>query len=175
MPCCWLLADIAIESGDDNWRQVLLTLLEAAMKQPKADLHGLALSALENEELPVGLVDDVVTTVERVITSEVWQRARKADRCLPEVPLAMPVSAAESGNGLPTVLRGVIDLVFLESAGWVIVDYKSERVEAGDIPALVAYYKPEIEAYAKAWEKVIGQSIVERGLFFTHTGMFVTV
>jgi len=163
------------EKGGAEWGQVLHTLLEAAMKQPKADLHGLALSALENEELPVGMVDDVVTTVERVITSEVWQRARKADRCLPEVPLAMPVGAAESGNGLPTVLRGVIDLVFLESAGWVIVDYKSERVEASDIPALVAYYKPQIEAYAKAWEKVVGQSVVESGLFFTHTGKYVTV
>jgi hypothetical protein len=30
----------------------------------------------------------------------------------------VPVSASESSNGLPTVLRGVIDLVFLESAGW---------------------------------------------------------
>ena len=163
------------EKGGAEWGQVLHTLLEAAMKQPKADLHGLALSALENEELPVSLVGEVVATVERVITSEVWQRARKADRCLPEVPLAMPVSASESGNGLPTVLRGVIDLVFLESAGWVIVDYKSERVEATDIPALVAYYKPQIEAYAKAWEKVVGESVVECGLFFTHTGTYEAV
>ena len=138
-------------------------------------MHGLALSALENEKLLVNLVDEVVATVERVITSEVWQRARKADRCLPEVPLAMPVSASESGNGLPTICRGVIDLVFLESAGWVIVDYKSERVEASDIPALVTYYKPQIEAYAAAWEKVVGQSVVESGLFFTHTGKYVTV
>jgi ATP-dependent helicase/nuclease subunit A len=69
----------------------------------------------------------------------------------------------------------VIDLVFLESTGWVILDYKSERVEASDIPALVAYYKPQIEAYAKAWEKAVGQSVVESGLFFTHTGQYVTV
>jgi ATP-dependent helicase/nuclease subunit A len=161
------------EKGGAEWGQVLHTLLEAAMKQPKADLHGLALSALENEELPVSLVDEVVKTVERVISSEVWQRARKADRCLPEVPLAMPVSATESSNGLPTVLRGVIDLAFLESAGWVIVDYKSERVEASDIPALVAYYKPQIEAYVKAWEKVVGQTVAESGLFFTHAGKYV--
>ncbi len=76
---------------------------------------------------------------------------------------------------LPTVLRGVIDLVFLESAGWVIVDYKSERVEASDIPALFAYYKPQIEAYAKAWEKVVGELVVESGLFFTHAGEYLTI
>ena len=164
-----------VEKDGAEWGQVLHTLLEAAMKQPKADLNGLALSALENEKLPVSLVDEVVATVERVNTSEVWQRARKADRCLPEVPLAMPVSASESGNELPTILRGVIDLVFLESAGWVIVDYKSERVETSDIPALVTYYKPQIEAYAAVWEKVVGQPVVESGLFFTHTGKYVTV
>ena len=56
-----------------------------------------------------------------------------------------------------------------------MLDYKSERVEASDIPALVAYYKPQIEAYAKAWERVVGQSVVESGLFFTHVGEYVTV
>ena len=87
----------------------------------------------------------------------------------------MPLSASESSSGLPTVLRGVIDLVFLESSGWVIVDYKSERVDAGDGPALVAYYKPQIEAYGEVWEKIVGQPVVERALLFTHPGHYVTV
>jgi ATP-dependent helicase/nuclease subunit A len=160
------------EKGGAEWGEVLHTLLEAAIKQPKADLHGLALSTLESSELPIGLVDDVVATVERVTASDIWQRARSSERCMAEVPLAMLVPASETPNGLPTVRRGVIDLVFLEPAGWVIVDYKSERVEVGDIPALVTYYKPQIEAYVKAWEKVVGQSVGEAGLFFTHTGSY---
>lgn len=163
------------EKGGAEWGEVLHTLLEAAMKQPKADLRGLAVAALESEELPITFVEDAVTTVQRVIASDLWKRARSAQRCLPEVPLVISISALEASSGLPTVLRGVIDLVFLESAGWVIVDYKSERVEESEIPALVTYYKPQIEAYVKAWEKVVGQSVVERGLFFTHTGIYVTV
>ena len=87
----------------------------------------------------------------------------------------MLVPATESTTGLPTVLRGVIDLVFQEDAGWVIVDYKSERVETGDLPALVKYYKPQIEAYARVWERVVGQSVTESGLFFTHTASYVRV
>ncbi len=161
------------EKGGAEWGTVLHSLLEAAMKQPNADLRGLAVATLECEELPLTLVEDVVTTVERVVASDLWKRACGAERCLVEAPLAISVPAAESLNRLPTVLRGVIDLVFLESAGWVIVDYKSERVEASEIPALVAYYKPQIKAYAKAWEKAVGQSVVECGLFFTHTGAYV--
>ena len=163
------------EKGGAEWGEVLHTLLEAAMKQPTADLRGLAVAALESVELPITVVEEAVITVQRVIVSDLWKRARSARHCLAEVPLVLSVPALEADSGLPTVLRGVIDLVFLESAGWVIVDYKSERVEESEIPALVAYYMPQIDAYVKAWERVIGQPVVERGLFFTHTGKYVTV
>ena len=89
--------------------------------------------------------------------------------------MATSVAANEAAAGLPTVLRGVIDLVFQEEQGWVIVDYKSERVEAGDIPALVDYYLPQIEAYAEVWGKVVGQVVVERGLLFTHKGIYRSI
>ncbi|HEV3023770.1 MAG TPA: PD-(D/E)XK nuclease family protein, partial [Pirellulales bacterium] len=163
------------ESRGAEWGEVLHTLLEAAIKQPNADLRGLALSALEGEELPLSLADDVIATVQRVMDSELWRRARSAARFLAEVPIAMPVAPAAAADGLPTVLRGVVDLVFEEAAGWVIVDYKSERVEVNDIPALVAYYQPQVEMYAQAWQTVVGQAVVERGLLFTHTGTYITV
>ena len=111
-------------------------------------------------------------TVDLVIGSDLWKRAQRSERSLTEVPLAF----CSPGDGsLPTVFRGVIDLVFVEAGAWVIVDYKSERVEESQIPALVAYYKPQIDAYAEAWAKVVGQRVGERGLFFTHTSRYVTV
>lgn len=163
------------ESGGAEWGTVLHTLLEAAMKRPSADLHGLALSTLESVDLSLTLADEAVETVRRVVSSKLWQRANQGAQRFTEIPLAMPVAAAESASKLPTVVRGVIDLVFQETAGWVIVDYKSERVGANEIPALVTYYKPQIEAYSTAWEKVVGQPAVERGLFFTHAGDYVVV
>lgn len=163
------------ENGGAEWGTVLHTLLEAAMKQPDADLRGLAVATLECEGLPLTLIEDVVTTVERVIVSDLWKRARDAKLRLVEAPLVISVPATESTSRLPTVLRGVIDLVFLESGGWVIVDYKSERVEASEIPTLVAYYKPQIKAYATLWEQAVGQSVVECGLFFTHMGVYVPI
>jgi ATP-dependent helicase/nuclease subunit A len=116
-----------------------------------------------------------VTTVERVIASALWQRALRAQRRLTEVPLGIYIAANESDSGLPTIMRGVIDLVFLESDGWVIVDYKSERVGVNEVPALATYYKPQVIAYAEAWERIVGQAVVERGLFFTHSGQYMLV
>lgn len=159
------------EKGGAEWGQVIHSLLETAIKCPKADRHGIALAALESEELPLDLADRAVETVQQVLVSEIWQRAQNAGRCLTEVPLAMKVQAEQ----LPTVRRGVIDLIFKESAGWVIVDYKSERVDAEVIPALVSYYEPQVQAYIQAWETIVGEPVVEAGLFFTHTGRFVTV
>jgi ATP-dependent helicase/nuclease subunit A len=162
-------------AGGAEWGQVIHTLLDAKMKQPTADLRGLAISALSSGELPLTLVEDVVLTVERVIASELWRRAQGTQRFLAEVPVATPLPASKAASGLPTVLRGVIDLVILEAKGWVIVDYKSERVEEeGDLAALVDYYRPQIDAYAEVWEKIVGQPVVERGLFFTHTGRYIT-
>jgi ATP-dependent helicase/nuclease subunit A len=163
------------EKAGAEWGEVLHTLLEAAMKDPSVDLQALALSALEQQELSAALLDDVIATVYGVIGSEIWKRAQKADHCLTEVPIAMPVPAAESETGLPTVVRGVIDLAFKEKAGWVIVDYKSERVDASSIPELVAYYRPQIEAYVEVWKKIVGEPIVESGLLFTHTGAYVAI
>jgi ATP-dependent helicase/nuclease subunit A len=163
------------EQGGAEWGTVLHTLLEAAMNRPGADLHDLAASLLEGEELPALLADDAVATAKRVMSSRVWNRAAKALRCLTEVPLGTPVAAHETGAELPTVLRGVIDLIFRETSGWVIVDYKTERVGARDIPALVNYYRPQIEAYGNVWERIVDQTVGERGLLFTHTGEYVTV
>jgi len=158
------------ERGGAEWGELLHILLDAAMKQPKGDLRSLALSALKDLELSVELLDDAVATVERVLASDLWKRAQKADRCLTEVPVSL---CGPGDGGLPTVLRGVIDLVFLEASSWAIVDYKSERVEESERPALVTYYKPQIDAYAEAWEKIVGQPVSERGLFFTHASRYI--
>ncbi len=40
----------------------------------------------------------------------------------------------------------MIDLAFKERGGWVIVDYKSDKVD-GNLEALVTYYRPQVEMY----------------------------
>ena len=75
--------------------------------------------------------------------------------------------ASCSGPSDPTV-QGAIDLAFEEDSGWTIVDYKSDTV-AGNLPELVAFYKPQIELYRSYWEKLTGRP-TKAGLFFVQTG-----
>ena len=78
--------------------------------------------------------------------------------------------ATQSVSGLPTLMRGVIDLAFEESQGWTIVDYKSERIEADQQDRLVGYYRPQLLAYAKAWELLTRSHVNQLAILFTHTG-----
>jgi ATP-dependent helicase/nuclease subunit A len=125
-------------------------------------------TAVEDQGLLLWQAGDAVSTVNQVIASGLWKHAKPSKQRLVDVPLAMPVSESESGNGLPTVLRGVIDLVFLEDNGWVIVDYKSERVDESEITAMANYYQPQVAAYAKVWEDISGQRVSEKCFRFTH-------
>lgn len=73
------------------------------------------------------------------------------------------------------MLRGVIDLVFSEPEGWVIVDYKTDRVAPGAVPGLAEHYSPQLRTYARVWQDLTGRKVQEAALFFTHLNCYVQV
>jgi ATP-dependent helicase/nuclease subunit A len=158
-----------------EWGTVIHTLLETAMRQPAADLHGLARSLLRDQEAIPGLVQGAVATVRSVQQSALWLRAQRSGKRLVEIPLQMLVPAVESTKGLPTIRRGVIDLAFLETKGWVIVDYKTDDVAENELAKLVDHYRPQVRSYADAWQKLVQQPVTEVGLLFTRTNRYVQV
>src|SRR5690606_15891294 len=111
-----------------EWGTVIHLLLETALVQPGADLRQLARLALVEEGLDAGQADAAVEMVERVLSSGIMRRAKAARQYLVEVPFQKLVTATptDSAGGLPMLMRGTIDLAFLEPSGWVIVDYKSD-------------------------------------------------
>lgn len=131
-----------------------------------------AVLAPDGEERPLdpALAGDAVETVRAVEYSEIWRRAASSERRLVEVPFQTLLGPDE---GPPTVLRGVIVLVFLEGGGWVIVDYKTDEPRGRGIEELVERYRPQILTYAEAWEKAAGGPVVEAGLYFTQTRDYV--
>jgi len=168
----------AATSGEHGteWGTVVHALLEAAMRNASLDLKRLAASALADQGLTVDLVDTAVHTVRRVMESAVWQRATASRQRLVEVPFqTLLASDGASSSQLPTLLRGVIDLVFLEERGWVVVDYKTDRVVPATIPALTEHYAPQVRTYAEVWQDLTGRTVSEAGLFFTHPNCYVPV
>ena len=107
--------------------------------------------------------------------SEIWRRAQASQQALTEVPFVRLIPADESEDGLTSIMRGVIDLVFRESDGWVIVDYKTDAAAAGDVTPLVERYRGQVQAYSAAWTSMTGESVKEAGLFLTAVGRFVSV
>ncbi len=142
------------------------------MENPDAELAPLARSVLEQQQLDSNLLPSLLESVTRAIGSVIWRRAQESSECLVEVPF----SYLTSQDQLDTVVRGVIDLAFREEDGWVLVDYKSDRVGKDPDKAeetLRARYAAQLAAYAQAWEQVTGEKVIEQGLLLTHYDKYV--
>ena len=158
-----------------EWGTVIHSVLEALMKAPQSDVKCLALTALEEQELSDMLADEVVSVVQSVRASEIWQRAQKSERRFVEVPFQRVVHEGEYG-AIPILLRGVIDLVFREPGGWVIVDYKTHRQLSDEkIREIVAQHTGQLRTYKESWEKITKETVAEAGFYFIATGRYEPV
>jgi ATP-dependent helicase/nuclease subunit A len=158
-----------------EWGTVIHILLEAAMAGPRLDLRSLALSSLTEQGLDPSLADTAVETVQAVMRSDIWTRAQAGSKRFAEVPFETLTKYTGSHGAVPTLVRGVIDLVFREPAGWVVVDYKTEQVPKESLADLVAYYRDQLVTYADTWESMVGEPVHELGIFFTHSRHYVLV
>jgi ATP-dependent helicase/nuclease subunit A len=106
--------------------------------------------------------------------SEIWKRAQRSSRRLVEIPFQTLLAPDHAqAAGLPTVLRGTIDLIFEEPAGWVIVDYKTDSDAALRRAELVEHYRGQLRTYADAWQSATRLSVAEIGLYFVSSGEYV--
>ncbi len=97
------------------------------------------------------LLGEMVTNCLR---STIVGRARRAleagRRSMRELPYVRPIG---SGSGAPGVEEGKIDLLFEEDGGWVLVDYKTDRLpeEVEDISSYFRQkYRAQIDEYVSA-------------------------
>src|SRR5262249_24928259 len=130
-----------VEHGTE-WGTVMHGLLKTAMSEPTADLRSLAETLLSEVDLDTALAESAVTAAQSVMESEIWRRAERASRRFVELSFQILLKPDhELAEQLPTILRGTIDLVFEEPAGWVIVDYKTDSDAARRRDQLVAHYR----------------------------------
>ncbi|NQT53160.1 PD-(D/E)XK nuclease family protein, partial [bacterium] len=161
-----------------EWGELIHRLLQAAMQGATSNLAALARSEIGEE----GRLDAdaAVATVRAVMASEVWARAAAAGQTLAEVPFAVALRPDDpilehtaASASVPTLLRGVLDLVFREDDGWVVVDYKTDRVSAArPLDGLVAHYLPQVRTYAEVWARLTDEPVKEMGLYFTHSNTY---
>ena len=61
------------------------------------------------------------------------------------------------------ILQGMIDCAFLEEDGWILLDYKTDRIT--DEEAFVEEYRPQLDWYRIALERLTGVRVAESWLY----------
>lgn len=89
--------------------------------------------------------------------SELGRRALASAEVRRELPFNLVLAEGEN------ILQGVIDCCFIEDGGWIIVDYKTDRIESEQ--AFAAKHRAQLGWYAKALETITGIPVRERWLY----------
>ncbi len=108
--------------------------------------------------------------MERFLQQDIAGRmsqAAKAGRLFREQPFFMGVPAKELDENFPEteqiIVQGVIDVYLEEDDGLVLLDYKTDRVQAGD--ELIARYRTQLELYARALGQIRGIPVKEKLIY----------
>ena len=148
-------------------------MLESSIKKEQVKLEHLIENLLIEEGRPSQEKDEVLKYVKGIMESPFWERVSRSSRRYVEVPFSQ-----KTADLLPTgetLVSGVIDLVFLEEKGWVIVDYKTDTVNGkDDLRRLVDYYGPQLDLYRRVWEDITRERVVETGFYFTSINEYIS-
>jgi ATP-dependent exoDNAse (exonuclease V) beta subunit len=102
-------------------------------------LHGRIVGASAEE------CEAAENAVKAALAHPVLTRARAARRSHREYPVVLPL---ENGK----LLEGVVDLAFVESGGWIVVDFKTDA----DVSTRRGAYERQLQWYAFALAKLTG-------------------
>ena len=114
------------------------------------------------------------------LTSSLGKRMRKAGKVKREIPFSLGLPAAEiypdlEGTTETIFLQGVIDCLWWEEDGWILLDYKSDQVKETEIDQVVKKYEVQINLYTRAVEEILQQPVKERYLYLFSLGRTVKV
>ena len=159
-----------------EWGALIHSLLQLAMENPEADLKQAIKAAQSDYDFTAKYGELAEATVRMVMQSDLWLRAQRSESRLFEVPFqVLKEIVTESGDILPTIFRGTIDLIFKENDGWILVDYKTDIVKEDTFQRVVEKYYPQLQIYSDAWRECTGEPVIEAGLFFVQLNKYVPV
>jgi ATP-dependent helicase/nuclease subunit A len=106
-------------------------------------------------------------------STEIGKRMLRSSRVQREVPFSYGLPADEiyekadaSVQGETVLIQGVIDCLFEDEQGLVLVDYKTDAVKGIGLEALKQRYEVQINLYARAVEHIWKKPVIEKVLFF---------
>lgn len=67
------------------------------------------------------------------------------------------------------LLQGVIDCLIETQTGYHIIDFKTDRVYAGNVRERAEGYRPQLDAYAYAVEQIFERPVIQQSVYFFAT------
>lgn len=142
-------------------------------------LNDMVRKELLNEE-QTEVID--IGQVVKFFETDLGKRMLKAPKIKREVPFSTAFSAARAypdwkGNDEKILIQGVIDCVFEDEKGIVLIDYKTDGIhdrykggfpEAKDV--LIKRYRTQIDLYCEALQQILKNRVSEKYLFFFDGG-----
>ena len=110
--------------------------------------------------------------------SNLGQRLIRSPQVWRELPFSLMLPAEKffpelNGCGEQIFIQGVIDCLFAEADGLVLVDYKTDRAATAD--ELAAKYAVQLSMYSSAVERIFGRPVKEQILYAFGLGQAVSV
>ncbi len=85
-----------------------------------------------------------------------------------ELPIYF-ASPSNAGQAMDRVMvRGRIDLMLATNDGWLLVDYKTDRVQGEDIDRRAEFYAGQLQYYRDAVQRITGTPVAGAALVFLH-------
>jgi ATP-dependent helicase/nuclease subunit A len=172
-----------IDKGGTDWGKAVHEVLEYLLSMRPSDeiLLSFIVYALEKNNLPLYRKEELFELIQKFGNSELYSRIIKSEKILTEVPFNFKITAEEplykqlitnntdirTNELSPILLNGIIDLVFYEEGGWIIVDYKTDCPEyEKDFEYLKNKYQPQIDVYEYVWEKLSREKVNNKFIYF---------
>lgn len=167
-----------IEGGGRDRGSALHYILEQLVKgigeEEVVDESALINQVLVDFGLSSVCRDEFVGIVARFKESDLWKRLNGAVERFVEVPFSIKIQEGHKlydlyrgDTNVPIILTGVIDLIFKEADGWVVVDYKSDRLlRDEDYQQLNIAYISQLESYSVILSEITGERVKGQELVF---------
>lgn len=116
----------------------------------------------------------------RFLESPLAEEIRRGGNLLREYRFTLLMDARDydgaAAGGDRMLLQGVVDCCFETAEGLTVVDFKTDHVRTPEeVAQRAAHYRPQLEAYSGALERVLEKKVARRVLYFLTPGETVEV
>ncbi|WP_314001202.1 UvrD-helicase domain-containing protein [uncultured Paenibacillus sp.] len=108
------------------------------------------------------------------LAGAMWVKRELPFSCtLPAGRVHRAAAADPSVSGEPVFIQGVVDCLFEDERGLVLLDYKTDRIYMKDWEQTAERHRFQLELYAEAVGRILGRPVTECHVFFFDGGQSV--